>query len=210
MNRSPARTRAALGLSIAGLLAGLIFALAQSPPLVAHANGVRTAVEFGSVSGRFAGCQANEVLPAGTTAVRLSLDATLGPRVEARVLKGGRLLTAGQRSAGWTAADVTVPLRPLPHTATGVRLCFRFDARDESVGLIGERAATAGSSTGSGLLQVEYLKPGRRSWWSLASSVARHMAFGHAWGGLWVVVFVGVAMAAVLAVVCRLAWGLSR
>jgi len=203
-----------LALSLVSLALGVVATLGQSPPVAARSNGVQTEVEFGSVSdGRFAACQAGEALPAGATAVRLSLDSVLGPRVTVRIRKDGRLLTSGQRQAGWTAADVTVPLTPLAHAAAGVQTCFSFLARDESVGLIGQRlggAAAAAAPRDPGLLKVEFLRPGRGSWWSLASSVAGHLGFGHAWSGDWIVPFLLVAMAAVLALMSWLALRLAR
>ena len=35
--------------------------------------------------------------------------------------------------------------------------------------------------------RVEYLRAGHGSWWSRASSVARHMGLGHAASGTWIV-----------------------
>lgn len=202
-----------LALSLVLMALGVAGTLAQAPSVVAHANGVQTEVEFASVrSGRFVACQAGEVLPAGTTAARLSLDSVLGPTVTLRISKDGRLLTAGQRGAGWTAADVTVPLRPLAHTIEGTEICFGFRARDESVGLIGQRVREAASTAphDPGLLEVEYLRPGRRSWWSLASEVAEHLGIGHAWSGGWIVPFLIATMAAVVALMSWLALRLAR
>lgn len=214
MNRRRASTRVVLALSLVLLALGVVATLAHSPPLRARTNGVQTSVEFGSVTdGHFGVCQAGEVLPAGATAVRLSLDSVLGPRVTVRIRKDGRLLTSGVRGAGWTAADVTVPLEPLAHTVTGVQTCFGFLARDESVGLIGQRlgrATAAATPHDPGLLKVEYLRPGRRSWWSLASEVAEHLGVGHAWSGSWIVPFLIATMAAVVALMSWLALRLAR
>ena len=40
---------------------------------------------------------------------------------------------------------------------------------------------------------IEYLHPGTRSWLSLAGEVARHMGFGRAGAGTWVV-FLALAL----------------
>jgi hypothetical protein len=201
----------ALAIGLVFLAVAVGVTLAQSPAVLAGSNSVQAAVEFGTIHGHFAGCQGNEVLPRQTTAIRLSLDSVLGPRVEVRALAGKRLLTYGERGAGWTAADVTIPVRPVAHTTRGARICFAFLAKDESVGLTGERVGGAGGTgAGSGLLKIEYLKPGERSWWSLASSVAAHMAFGHAWPGTWIVAFLLAIMASVVALISWLALRLAR
>jgi hypothetical protein len=128
-----------------------------------------------------------------------------------RALAGKRLLTYGERGAGWTAADVTIPVRPVAHTTSGVTICFAFLAKDESVGLTGERVGNPGATGASpGLLKIEYLEPGGRSWWSLASSVVAHMAFGHAWPGTWIVPFLLAIMATVVALISWLALRLAR
>jgi hypothetical protein len=212
MKRSQApRTRIALGLSLVLLIVALGLTLSKSPPSVARWNAVEAAVEFDSITGPFSTCQANEVLPRGTVAIRLSLDSVLGPRVSVRAVSAGHVLTRGERGSGWTAADVTVPVRPLARTALDVSICFAFLAKDESVGLTGERLASKeGVASNRGLLKIEYLKPGGHSWWSLVSAVAGHMALGHAWSGAWVVLFLTIAMATIAAIVCWLAMGLGR
>jgi hypothetical protein len=212
MSRSKAlRTRVALAAGLVLLALAVGVTLTRSPAVVAGSNSVEAAVEFAAIHGHFAGCQDNEVLPRHTDAIRVSLDSVLGPRVTLRALAGRRLLTYGERGAGWTAADVTIPVRPVTHTTRGVALCLAFQAEDESVGLTGERVPSGKpSGAGLGLLKVEYLAPGQRSWWSLASSIVTHMAFGHAWPGAWIVPFLLAMMATVIALVCWLARGLER
>ena len=163
MKRSQApSTRIALGLSLALLIAALGLTLSQSPPTVASWNSVEAAVEFDSITSPFSACQANEVLPQGTAAIRLSLDSVLGPRVKVRALSGGRVLTHGERGSGWTAADVTVPVQPVTKTATNVSICFAFLAKNESVGLTGQRLASReGATSNRGLLRDRIPQAGR-------------------------------------------------
>jgi hypothetical protein len=52
---------------------------------------------------------------------------------------------------------------------------------------------------------MEYLRPGRKSWWSLASSVAHHMGLGHAASGTWIVFLVLALMLTVVILASRLA-----
>jgi hypothetical protein len=212
MNRPQApRTRVALVVSLVLLILAIGMTLSRSPAIVARSNRVQPAVQFETITaGRFSACQGNEVLPRHTIAIRISLDSVLGPRVGVRALKGKRLLTRGERGAGWTSADVTIPVRPVPVTTYGVSLCFEFFARDESVGLTGQRSTASQASRPGGFVKVEYLAPGNRSWWSLASSVARHMAFGHAWSGIWIVAVLASIMGTIVAVVSWLALRLAR
>jgi hypothetical protein len=208
--RAP-RTRVALALSLLILILAIGVTLSRSPPTVARSNHVNTPTQFQTVTGPFAVCQGGEALPADVTAIRLSLDSVLGPQIKLRVLQGKRLLTQGQRGSGWTAADVTVPVKPLATGAAKVSVCFAFIAKDESVGLTGEQVTGARATRNdSGVIRIEYLRSGDSSWWSLASSVADNMAFGHAWSGGWVAPALAVAMAAILAAVSWSAIKLSR
>lgn len=213
MNRTQAlRTRIALAIGLALLIPAIGVTLSRSPATVSGANPIKSVGTYETVTGGlFEACQRNETLPAGTTAIRLSLDAILGPRIKLRALAGKRLLTSGERGAGWTAGDVTVPVKPLDRTAHGVAICFEFNALDESVALVGQRV-TSGTPAkpGLGASRIEYLRPGDRSWWSLASTVAAHMSSGHAWPGAWVVPFLALVMSAILAAVCWLSLRLSR
>lgn len=199
----------ALAASLLLLALAIGATLTRAPPSVARWNAIETPVEFGRVTRQFADCQGNEALPAGTTAIRLSLDAVLGPRVRVRVLQGTRLLTSGERGAGWTAADVTVPVHRVARTAYGVRTCFALSPREESVGLTGERLAHPSPAT-PGAIKIEYLRPGTSSWWTLASTVAAHLELGHTWSGDWLPVFLLAAMVAIGAAVSLLALQLAR
>lgn len=212
MSRSgAARTGVATLVGLAALCVGVGLALSRAPAILARSNLVTAATQFETLTGTFAACQGNETLPAHVTAIRLSLDSVLGPRIDLRVLRGKQLLTEGQRIAGWTAADVTVPVRPVAAQARDVSVCFAFTTRDESVGLTGEpvaRSRATGNDTG--LVKIEYLRPGDSSWWSQISSVADHMAFGHAWSGAWTAPALALAMAAIAAAVAWSAIRLAR
>ena len=56
-------------------------------------------------------CQAGEVMPAGTTAIQLSLSSDIGPALSVKALSGRTLLTSGSRPAGWTGVAVVVPVK---------------------------------------------------------------------------------------------------
>lgn len=199
------RTWVALAVSLTALVLAIGVALSRSPPTVARSNLVNTSTQFQTVNERpFEACQGGETLPARVTAIRLSLDTVLGPAIKLRALQGKRLLTTGERGAGWTAADVTVPVKPLTASAPGVSVCFSFVAKNESVNLVGQQLASSGTTRrNAGFIKIEYLRPGHTAWWSRISAIRDHMAFGHAWSGGWLAPALALAMAAIVAIVAR-------
>jgi hypothetical protein len=48
------------------------------------------------------------------------------------------------------------------------------------------------------------LRPGTKSWWSMASSIAYHMGLGHAPSGTWIVFLLIVLVLGVVFIVVRL------
>jgi hypothetical protein len=178
------------------LTAALGIVLSRSPPVVARNNAASAERELAITPGSASVCQANELVPARTTAVRLGLEADLGPRMLVEVRSGERTVTGGDRGAGWADAAVTVHLKPLGRAVSHATVCFSFTGEDESVTLLGEHtpasvAATSSAGTLPGRVRIEYLEPGRSPWWSLASSVATRMGLGRAWSGAGIAWLVG-------------------
>lgn len=182
---------------VAGLTltaAAVVVVLSRSPPRVARTN-FPAEHKIAATPGSASACQSNEVLPAGTTALRLGLAAALGPKIRVAVLSGNELVTSGERGEGWAGGAVTVHVEPPPRTVSGATVCFSFKGENERVTLLGQRtpaseAATSGQRALPGRMRIEYLAPGRSSWWSLLSTVARHMGYGRAWGGAWIALLV--------------------
>jgi hypothetical protein len=208
MRRVDQRLKITLG---AGLLVGAAaigVTLSGSPLTLARAN---TTVHgtFETTRQQTEACQSNEVLPRETTAVRLRIFAFLGPRMTVALLSHGRVIAHGERGTGWTSNVVTIPVNPLPTERSGVELCFAlFLNGDETVSLEGERtsqALAAQSESGPlpGRLRVEFLRPGRSSWWSHAGAVARRMGLGHALSGVWRVLLLALLMGVVLVLCSR-------
>lgn len=174
--------------------------LTRSPPRVVRAAARAQVIRPIAVSDAEI-CQANEVLPAGVSAIRISLGAYFGPKVRVEVSSGGRVLTQGTRGAGWTGNSVTVPVTPLPRTASPVKLCFDAAPNSELVYVVGSEASKSeaavwrGESLG-GRVAVEDLAAGQASWWSRILQVARHMGVGHTLDGTWVALLVAALVAA--------------
>ncbi|HEV3322534.1 MAG TPA: hypothetical protein VG147_10160 [Solirubrobacteraceae bacterium] len=195
-----ARVGLAVGLALSAVAAAIV--LSSSPPVLAGTNGVIPVPypPLTSVPGGGGGCQADEAVPGGTSAVRLSLEASAGPRVSVAVWVGGRAIARGVSAQGWLGRVVTVPIVPLVRTVHHATVCFSFAGAEERVSLLGVRtpprsAARSSTRTLPGRIAVEYLRPGSSSWWSLAPSVARRMGLGRAWAGTWVAAMVALLMA---------------
>ena len=169
------------GLTLLAIAIGVV--LARSPMSVARTNGTPKEEErIAYTTHGTTYCQAGELLPAGTSAIRLWMLAYDGPRMHVAVYAGGRAITSGQRGSGWTSREVTVPLRPLSRAVSGATVCATFPLHDESLTVFGEAtahtiAAREGARALPGRMWIEYLRPGTRSWASLVPSILSHMGF---------------------------------
>jgi hypothetical protein len=186
------------------LAIALALTLSRAPLSVARANHPpghsEQPVASTSHGGRY--CQSGETLPQGTSAIRIWLDATSGPRVRVVVLAGGRAVTSGVRGSNWIGGSVTVPLEPLSRTVFDATVCASFSLHDETIIAQGNAAPAALAARFdrralSGRIWIEDLRPGGRSWASLAPEVARDMGLGRADAGTWVV-FLALALALAL------------
>lgn len=201
----------ALTVSIALMVVVVALTLTRSSPRVVRA-GVRSETTLATATGSAAVCQAGEILPAGVSAIRLGMEVAFGPKVLVRAYSGSRLLTSGSRPAGWTGSSVTVPVEPLEHTASHVKLCFSVPANSGYLQIYGAHIASGETAVGDkgqalpGRMSIEYLKSGGGSWWSRILSVARHMGIGHAVGGTWLALLVAALVATASALVVGLAW----
>lgn len=219
----------AVGL-VAVVGAGAVALGARSPRLVRIGSpGVKAINSAGASSlqafyGGATACQTGEVLPAGVTAIRVSIWAFFGARVHVTVYKGLRQVTQGTSGAGWIGDSVTVPVRPVAHSVSGVKSCFTVAANSEPLTVLGnktpeQQAAAISSSTalatgrGSatavlmrGRMAFEYLSPGRVSWWSRILAVARHFGLGRAYSGTWIALLAAALMLAMCGLALRLSW----
>jgi hypothetical protein len=196
------------GLSLVAV--AIVVTLLQSPLSVASTNGIannQTAIGSSIHAARY--CQANERVPHGTSAIRISLSAAAGPSVSVVAYAHGQPITSGARGPIWIGDSVTVPVKPMSRTRTGVTVCVSFRVHDETVLALGSTtardiAAYAGAHKLSGRMRVEYLHPGARSWAVLAPEIARHMGLGRAPGGTWIVVLPILLLAGAAALASRL------
>ncbi len=195
-----ARAAFAAGLALTAIAAAIV--LSRSPEVVAGTNAIEPGLyRIASAPGSGHACQAGETLPAGSSAIRLSLAASAGPRIHVEILSGGKVVAHGESAPGWIGDVVTVPVTRVSRAVRHATLCVAFTGADELVSFLGAQtpardAATSGTSVLPGRMAIEYLRRGSSSWWSLASGVARRMGLGRAWAGTWVVLLVAMLMAA--------------
>jgi len=199
-----------LAAALAAVAIALALTLLQSPMSVSASNkvvGSETLIATTTKGASY--CQQHEALPARTTAIRLWLDATAGPRVRVVVYSAGRAIAIGTRGSDWIGSSVTVPAKPLARTALDTTICVSFPLRDETVLVQGQAApATVAAHEGrrplAGRMWIEYLRPGTRSWWSLATEVARRLGLGRAPTGTWVALAALLLLAGAVVVSSRL------
>ena len=203
------RLRIVLGCGLLVGVAAIAVTLSRAPLVVARVN--TPAHEFlGTTTQPLSACQPNETLPRGTTAIRLRVEAFVGPRVTVEMLAHGHVIVRGQRGPGWTAGNVTLAVKPLARTMTGVELCFKaYVNGEESTDLIGERTTGPLAARGRyaplpGRVRVEYLRPSRSSWLSRIPAVARRMGLGRAWPGTWSALLVVALMISAVLISARL------
>jgi hypothetical protein len=208
----------AIGIALMAAVGALV--LTRSPPRVARVGETDAHALLADVTGDLTVCQANEVLPAGVSGIRLSMWAFLGWDMRVEAYRGLRVLTQGTRGADWTSDSVTVPVQPVQHATSGVTLCFAIGPNSEPALILGastpaaEAAVVSRSATPTpqapvegrlpGRVGVEYLAAGRGSWWSRALSVARHIGLGRAFSGTWIALLIAALMAGVCVITLRL------
>jgi hypothetical protein len=199
-----------LGVGIALIAIVGAYTLTRSPPRVVRVNGPQQASVATTIAD-ISFCQAGEVLPPGVSGIRLSVWAYFGANIHVMVSSGSRILTAGRRGPDWTGSTVTIPVTPLSHAVSPVKVCFEVGPNSEVLYFTGSeapRSAAAVTSTGeplAGRVGIEYLAAGSRSWWSRIMEVARHMGLGHALTGTWVVGLIAALMFATGGLAVRVA-----
>ncbi len=199
------RIKIVLATGLTFIAIAVFVALLHSPSTVAFTNGVQPSTPLLAADENVGACQRGETLPAGTSAIRLQIDATTGPRVAVGVIDDGRLITQGTAGTAWYGSAVTVPVRPLDRTIAHVTVCFKLSALSGSVALFGEPtkrtlAATSDGRPLPGRLRIAYLQSAHRSWWSLAGAVIEHMGLGRAASGSWIVLPIVLLAAGAIAV----------
>jgi hypothetical protein len=181
--------------------------LLHSPSTVAATNGIEPEEVIGIITRDRSACQPAETLPAGSSAIRLDIDAPIGPRVAVQAYVGRRLLTRGTLGTGWFGSAVTVPVKPLRRTFSHVTVCFQLRYVGSYLALRGRRAAPTRAMVLDGRrlpgrIGVAYLRGAHKSWWAQARAVIRHMGLGRAASGSWIAFPIAALTATAIALAC--------
>jgi len=152
-------------------------------------------------------CQAGEVLPRGTTAIRFALGSAYGPTLAIKAYQGDQVLTEGSRGNEWVG-PTAVSVTPVKRAFSNVKVCVTVGTVTEGTNLSGGPAehrpvATNNGRPLPGRTRIEYLRPGSKSWLALAPSIADHMGLGRAGNGTWIVFLLMALMAAIVAITSR-------
>jgi hypothetical protein len=200
--------RLALAAGLALVAIAIIIVLSRSPLVVVGTNGVPAYRGVAYANGGTSGCQVAGTIPSGTTAIRISASANVGPTVTLRAISGSEVITEGKRPAGWGIDEsVTVPVKRVSSTVSTARLCTTFGKSLEPIEINGAEVQTTGpggTRARAVRLRFEYMRPGSSSWWSLARGVAHRMGFGHAPSGTWIVFLLIALTIAIAALASRL------
>jgi hypothetical protein len=177
MNVLNARVVSALG------LAGIVVTFAV---LLLHSEQRRSGTDL-TPNGAFVGfvgagqeaCQEQELLPADTSAVRMTIGTRglPGPPIHMTLsVPGGRTVTNGGLAAGWHQGVVTIPVKRVSEPTPGLRACLR-NAGPQQIQLAGTTPDPGyhfelAGGTVEGRLRYDYLRPGRESWLELLPTLA--------------------------------------
>jgi hypothetical protein len=197
------KVKVTIAVGVVVLAAVLAVTLTRSPPRVVRVGEGSGGGLLAATDGSGEACQANELLPAHVSAIRLSIVAYVGAGVRVRAYSGSRVVAEGTRGPEWTGTSVTVPVKPLRTSVANARLCVTIEQNSEAIYFFGvttparDAAVTATGERLTGRVGVEYLASGTGSWWSRILTVARHMGLGRAFSGTWIVLVIAALMAAV-------------
>jgi predicted membrane protein DUF2142 len=182
------RAYACVALVAAGVLALLALTLTHAAQRRSGSNGVRAAkeIDIAGAGDRF--CQARELIPADTAALRVSLSGDVPLLVT--LTRRGRLLDRVRVPFGWTGAGFVVPIRRTTRDLPDVEVCFQ-PGHGAPVTLRGSPAPSLigqvsinGRPTGQSL-RIDALRPGRESWATFLPTIAHRI--GRARGsGPWI------------------------
>jgi hypothetical protein len=198
------RVRVALAVGLLLLVVALVVVLSQSPLTVTGTNSVPVNRRTIVVAPGSTGCTPAGTLPAGTSAIRLSVVGNAGPHVKLTALSGPEVVASGERASGWGVTEsLTVPVNRVSEDKPNTEICLKFGPGVEPVAMNGALVKNAAGVEVPGF-RVEYLQSGSKSWWSLASGVAERMGRGHAPSGTWIVFLLIALMIAVAALASQL------
>lgn len=200
----------ALAIGLALIVVAAILVPMHAPLAVAGSNSTHgeNYLEL-EERGILSNCQPAGTLPQGTSAIRIGVEGLyFSPATTVKILTGSRVIREGQhRAGGPSIPTVTVPVERLANAVDGARICTTVGPALEPIRYYGtprHSSTPAANPLQEATLRMEYLRPGTKSWWSFASSIAHHMGLGRAPRGTWIAFLVVVLMLAVIVGATRL------
>ncbi len=198
----------AIGLTLLGV--ALIVVPTHSPYTLIGTNAIRGSdyIEL-EEKGKLESCQSTGTIPRDTSAIRLGIEGLyFSPAVTIKISADSHLLReAAHRPGGPSAPTVTVPVERLTHAVNAASICIAVGPAREPIRYYGAPKHSSiphANQLQEAVLQMQYLRPGTKSWWSMTSSIAYHMGLGRAPSGTWIVFLVIALMLAVVFISARL------
>jgi hypothetical protein len=187
--------RAVLAGGLLALACALTVILSTTQLQIASTDRVNSD-QFGPVlGGQQHICQYNEIIPRGTTALRMTLGdyGKPGPPLNvlisvARKVAGVSQLqqiARGRLAADWAEGVVLLPISRVRHQIAGAAVCLSNSGRTpvaiaglpDSAGDYGLYDLQDGASTPYEI-RIDYMLPGHPSWFSLIGTLAHRMTLG--------------------------------
>jgi hypothetical protein len=204
--------------AVRGVLAGGLLAIAVAfAVLLTHSEPRRSGTDY-TPNANFAAvlkpgqetCQARELLPVDTAAVRMTLGTygAPGPRVSVSLTgPHGEELTSGSLAPGWRQGVVEIPVAHVHAARAEATACLRDDgpARVAVAGDSGDSFHTmqvAGRTIQNAQVLYEYMRPGSESWLQLLPTAVYRSTLGKsglvrhwAWAGALALMLLAVGLA---------------
>jgi hypothetical protein len=199
-----------MAVGLAAVVVILAAVLAQRDQRPSGTNLIHAGSFVATLHAGQSACQAGELLPADTAAVRATIGSynRPGPLIQISFRGSrGEALRSGSLAAGWRQGLVQIPLRRVSLATAGVSVCLR-DVGPGAIAIAGQQAApgfqmTVAGKTLEGHLRYDYMRPGRESWLELLPTIVHRSTFAKsglirhwAWAAALVLMLLAVALAA--------------
>ncbi len=185
------RTRTALAGALLALVIALVVVGARRQPQIASTDRVPN---YTFVTEVFAGqqlCQAKEIVPAGTAALRMTIGTygKPGPPLAIAVTAPvpgapARRITSGDLAEGWRQGVISLPVSHVAQTHAPATVCIA-NRGAWPVAIAGTTPPAhygfADTLNGQALpseVRIDYMLPGHPSWFSMLGTLAQRMTFG--------------------------------
>lgn len=182
------KARLVVAAGLTGLLAALVVLLLQQAPRRSGSDLTPNGAFVVVLHRAQEACQGQELLPANTSALQMTIGTYGAPGPPLRVsLSGpaGEPLSSGGLMRGWRQGVVRIPVAHVKSARDGARFCVRNDGT-APIALAGDfpdpgyAMQVAGKASHERRLRVDYLRPGRESWIELLPTLVYRFSLGKA------------------------------